>query len=152
VYEDLVQEGTIGLIKAIEGFDLSLGYCFSSYAMPSIRGEMLHYFRDKHNPFKLRDEVVTCLSLDRNIRSSDSDGSPTSFMDTIPDPDGKNIEEVMSLRLAIESLDEKYRRVVELYYFKMMERKVIAKVIGVSPMTVTRYLQQSVMYLRRALN
>lgn len=46
-YEDLVQVGCIGLIKAIERFDLSHGYAFSSFAMPYIRGEIQHYLRDK---------------------------------------------------------------------------------------------------------
>lgn len=46
-YEDLAQVGCIGLIKAIERFDLTQGYAFSSFAMPYIRGEIQHYLRDK---------------------------------------------------------------------------------------------------------
>ena len=44
---DLKQEGSIGLLKAIEGFNPALGMKFSSYAVPKIRGEILHYLRDR---------------------------------------------------------------------------------------------------------
>jgi RNA polymerase sigma-B factor len=46
-YEDLLQVGYMGLIRAIEKFELSRGNAFSSYAMPYIRGEIQHYLRDK---------------------------------------------------------------------------------------------------------
>ena len=45
-YEDLFQAGCIGLIKAADGFDESLGYVFSTYAVPAILGEMKRIFRD----------------------------------------------------------------------------------------------------------
>lgn len=46
-YEDLLQVGSIGLIRAIERFDMSKGHAFSSFAIPYIRGEIQHYLRDK---------------------------------------------------------------------------------------------------------
>jgi RNA polymerase sigma-B factor len=46
-YEDLLQVGCIGLIRAIERFDLEKGNAFSSFAIPYIRGEIQHYLRDK---------------------------------------------------------------------------------------------------------
>ena len=46
-YEDLIQVGSLGLIRAIERFDLSKGRAFSSFAIPYIRGEIQHYLRDK---------------------------------------------------------------------------------------------------------
>ena len=45
-YEDLVQSGCIGLLKAAEGFDESLGFMFSTYAVPAIIGEIKRIFRD----------------------------------------------------------------------------------------------------------
>jgi RNA polymerase sigma-B factor len=46
-YEDLIQVGSIGLIHAIERFDMGKGHAFSSFAIPYIRGEIQHYLRDK---------------------------------------------------------------------------------------------------------
>ena len=46
--EDLVQAGSLGLINAVDRFDPSYGYEFTTYAMPTIRGEIKHYFRDKN--------------------------------------------------------------------------------------------------------
>ncbi len=45
-YDDLCQAGSIGLIKAADRFDSSLGYCFSTYAVPVILGEIKRLFRD----------------------------------------------------------------------------------------------------------
>ncbi len=45
-FEDLIQIGTIGLIKALDGFDESLGYSFSTYAFPMICGEIKKALRD----------------------------------------------------------------------------------------------------------
>ena len=44
--EDLIEIGKIGLLKAIEGFDESLGYSFSTYAFPLICGEIKRFLRD----------------------------------------------------------------------------------------------------------
>lgn len=44
--EDLFQIGTIGLIKAIDKFDLSFQVCFSTYAVPVIAGEIRRFLRD----------------------------------------------------------------------------------------------------------
>ena len=46
-YEDLLQVGSRGLIRAIERFDVTKGNAFSSFAIPYIRGEIQHYLRDK---------------------------------------------------------------------------------------------------------
>lgn len=46
-YEDLLQVGCIGLLRAIERFDVEKGHAFSSFAIPYIRGEIQHYLRDK---------------------------------------------------------------------------------------------------------
>ena len=45
-YEDLYSCGCVGLIKAADNFDPSLGYKFSTYAVPVILGEIKRIFRD----------------------------------------------------------------------------------------------------------
>jgi RNA polymerase sigma factor (sigma-70 family) len=44
-YDDLFQEGVLALLKAIQQFDPSRGFAFSSYAVPVIRGSMLNALR-----------------------------------------------------------------------------------------------------------
>ena len=44
--DDVFQAGCIGLLKAIDGFDLSVGVRFSTYAVPMIVGEIKRYLRD----------------------------------------------------------------------------------------------------------
>lgn len=44
--EDLFQIGAMGLVKAIEKFDIDYGVCFSTYAVPLIVGEIRRFLRD----------------------------------------------------------------------------------------------------------
>lgn len=45
-YDDLYQAGCVGLIKAVDNFDESRGFLFSTYAVPVIMGEIKRLFRD----------------------------------------------------------------------------------------------------------
>lgn len=82
-YEDLVQVGCLGLIRAIERFDLSKGTAFSSFAIPYIRGEIQHYLRDKGSSVRIprhwlalkhqATEVTRSLQLKLNRQPTDSE-------------------------------------------------------------------------------
>jgi len=52
-FEDLEQIGYLGLIQAIERFDPGKGNTFSTFAVPYIRGEILHYLRDRSSTVKI---------------------------------------------------------------------------------------------------
>lgn len=57
-FEDLTEVGVIGLLKAIDGFDESLGYSFSTYAFPLITGEIKRFLRDD-GPIKVSRNIKT---------------------------------------------------------------------------------------------
>lgn len=46
-YEDILQVASLGLVYAVERFDVDKGFAFSSFATPTIIGEIKKYFRDK---------------------------------------------------------------------------------------------------------
>jgi RNA polymerase sigma-B factor len=60
--EDLVQVGAVGLVKAIDGFDVDRGSPFMRYAVPTILGEIKRYFRDTgwaaHVPRGMQERVM----------------------------------------------------------------------------------------------
>ncbi len=58
-YDDLLQVGSLGLIRAIERFDLGKGYAFSSFAIPYIRGEIQHYLRDRGHAMRIPRRLQT---------------------------------------------------------------------------------------------
>ncbi|WP_043666869.1 RNA polymerase sigma factor SigF [Streptomyces xylophagus] len=78
--EDVVQVGTIGLIKAIDRFDLSREVEFTSFAIPYIVGEIKRFFRDTtwavHVPRRLQ-ELRVDLAKSREALTSTLDRNPT---------------------------------------------------------------------------
>jgi RNA polymerase sigma-B factor len=58
-YNDLVQEASIRLIKAVERFDPKRGCAFSSFAMPYLYNGILQYLRDKGNLIRLSQSMQT---------------------------------------------------------------------------------------------
>ena len=78
--DDLFQVGCIGLIKAIDNFDLSHGVKFSTYAVPMIIGELRRYLRDNtpirvsrsvrdlaYKALSVKDELAATLSREPRI-------------------------------------------------------------------------------------
>jgi len=72
-YEDLLQVGCLGLIRAIERFEITKGNAFSSFAMPYIRGEIQHYLRDRGSSVKIPRRWLTlerqAVTLTRELQS-----------------------------------------------------------------------------------
>ncbi|WP_037577124.1 SigB/SigF/SigG family RNA polymerase sigma factor [Phaeacidiphilus oryzae] len=52
-HEDIVQVGTVGLIKAVDAFDPERGVEFPTFALPTISGEMKRFFRDTSWPVRV---------------------------------------------------------------------------------------------------
>jgi RNA polymerase sigma-B factor len=67
-FDDLYQVACLGLINAIERYDLDRGVAFSSYAVPTILGEIKRYFRDRTWSVRVpRDLQELALKVDREI-------------------------------------------------------------------------------------
>ncbi|MGW7614011.1 RNA polymerase sigma factor SigF [Streptomyces sp. NPDC054766] len=71
--EDIVQVGTIGLIKAIDRFELTREVEFTSFAVPYIVGEMKRFFRDTswavHVPRRLQEARIQLAKATEELRS-----------------------------------------------------------------------------------
>jgi len=113
--EDLTQVAYVGLLKAVDGFDAGRGTAFSSYAVPTILGELRRHFRDTcwaiHVPRTLQDRA---LALSRESdRLATQLGRPPSLLE-LTERMGWSIEQVVDAREAAEvyrlgSLEEPLR-------------------------------------------
>jgi RNA polymerase sigma-B factor len=60
--DDLVQVGSVGLIKAIDRFEPERGVEFPTYAVPTIAGEIGHYLRDRRTSIRVPSRIVELRS------------------------------------------------------------------------------------------
>ena len=78
--EDLVQVGSIGLVLAIERFDIERGVKFTTYAVPTIVGEIQRHFRDRawavHVPRRMK-ELSLKLARTIEVATGDLGRAPT---------------------------------------------------------------------------
>ncbi|MFF7245048.1 SigB/SigF/SigG family RNA polymerase sigma factor [Embleya sp. NPDC008237] len=79
--QEILQVGTIGLIKAIDRFDPAFGYEFPTFAVPTISGEIKRFFRDHtwavHVPRRLQ-ELRLELAEARDAFTAEHDREPTA--------------------------------------------------------------------------
>ena len=76
--DDVFQAGCVGLIKAIDGFDVSVGVKFSTYAVPMIIGEIKRYLRDGNSlrvSRSIRDMAYKVLKARENIEGRDEEAT-----------------------------------------------------------------------------
>ena len=76
--DDVFQAGCVGLIKAIDGFDISVGVKFSTYAVPMIIGEIKRYLRDGNSlrvSRSIRDTAYRVLKAREEIESRDEEAT-----------------------------------------------------------------------------
>ncbi len=76
--DDVFQAGCVGLIKAIDNFDLSVGVKFSTYAVPMIIGEIKRYLRDGNSlrvSRSIRDTAYRVLKVRESIEGRDEEAT-----------------------------------------------------------------------------
>ena len=91
--DDIFQAGCLGLIKAIDNFDVSLNVRFSTYAVPMIIGEIKRFLRDVNSlriPRSIRDTAYQALKVREEIETN----SEEATVDKIAERMGIAVSEV----------------------------------------------------------
>ena len=165
--DDLFQIGCIGLIKAIDNFDATLGVKFSTYAVPMIIGEIRRFLRDNNSirvSRSLKDTAEVGISKEDIVYALDAmqnpmslyepvytDGGDTLYvMDQISDK--KNKEEMwvehLSLSEAMKRLNDRERHIISLRFFEGKTQTEVADMIGISQAQVSRLEKNALKAMR----
>jgi len=170
--EDLEQVASLGLMKAIERFDLDREVDLVTYIFPTVVGELKRHFRDRvwsvTVPRRLKElyqllsrlleaagvteeEVVEALEAGRAYAArsltapgtrDDSEVEPIDLLEF--DERGYEAAENRELLAAgLRSLDQRERRIVHLRFVEGLTQSQIAAEIGVSQMHVSRLLRRA---------
>lgn len=138
--EDLVSIGSIGLVKAIDSFNMKNGARFATYAAKCIQNEILMYFRSQK---KLNYEISMNETID-----TDRDGNPLTYGDIISTED--NIADDIDTKLQWtrvrdyinRRLGERERRIIVLRYGlsgqRALTQREVAAELGISRSYVSR--------------
>jgi RNA polymerase sigma-B factor len=146
VFDDLVQVGTIGLIKAVDGFRPDRGRNLGAYAVPTIVGELRRHTRDRRWPVRVPAQrsaaigVPLALSLD--------DVSLEAHESRMALERG---EDRVLLRACFRALTKRERRIIALRYYRDLSEARIGAEVGLSQVQVSRVLKSSLEKMRNAL-
>ena len=95
--DDLVQVASIGLVKAVDRFDLERGVAFSSYAVPTILGELKRYFRDSgwavHVPRGIQERA---MQVDRALKELGGRLGRSPSVDEVAEHLNTSVEDVLA--------------------------------------------------------
>lgn len=151
--DDLMSLGTIGLIKAIDSFDITNGTKFATYASKCLQNEILMHFRSKK---KLIGEVSLGDTID-----TDKDGNPLTYMDIIccEDTIADDLDFKIKLEKAINAintlLSPREKNIIILRYGldgnDPVPQREIAVKLGISRSYVSRIEKKALGKLRDAM-
>ena len=147
-FDDLVQVGAVGLIKAIDRYDPARGSSLTAYAVPTIVGELRRHLRDSTQPLRLPRPnggprvVVRSVVLDADAPSSRDAGAERGL---------ELGEERALIEAGLRTLPRRQRRIVQLHYFANLSQRGIAAELGLSQVHVSRLLQDSLGKLRQEI-
>jgi RNA polymerase sigma-B factor len=144
--EDLVQIGTIGLIKAVDRYDAGRGVDLGAYATPAIAGEIRHHLRDRSAPVRvprrLQQEGIRVSAVTLDSVPEQRDGGADPHADT---------QDRLALGSALRSLQPRERRLLHLRFVEDLSQSQIAARTGLSQVHVSRTLRLSLLRLRDQL-
>lgn len=132
-YDDLVQVGAIGLIKAVDRFDATRGVELSTYAVPTILGEMAHFVRDSAGERP--------ADPDEGAEQLDEEGE-RAFVSG---------EDRALIAAAARRLGERERRILGLRFYGDLSQTEIAERVHLSQIHVSRLLRASLEQMRTEL-
>ena len=138
--DDLISVGTLGLIKAVDTFNMANGARFATYGSKCIQNEILMHFR-------ARKKSSMEVSINETI-DTDRDGNPLTYMDIIhcEDTIADDLDMRMQIKNAIDfirhSLDPRERKILVLRYGidggKPLTQREAAQRMGISRSYVSR--------------
>jgi len=145
--EDLVQVGSVGLIKAVDRFDPARGVTLGAYAAPTIAGEIRNHLRDRG--------ALVRLPRDAARETAQSPLPLETTVELWPDPAAEQGlargEDRALLADGLRHLPNRERRIVELRYYGGLSQRGIAAALGISQVHVSRLLRDSLGRLRAEL-
>lgn len=95
-WDDLLQLGSIGLLKAIIGYDKSFGVRFSTYAVPMITGEIRRFLRDDGMVKVSRSLRETAYKVNRAAAEFAQAGKSEATIEELSEKTGFSKEEIIS--------------------------------------------------------
>lgn len=153
--EDLISIGTIGLIKAINSFDINKKIKLATYASRCIENEILMYLRRNH---KTRMEV----SIDEPL-NVDWDGNELLLSDILGTDEDiiyRNLEDEAEKKLLLEAvnkLSERERTIIDLRFGlnspdgKELTQKEVADMLGISQSYISRLEKKIIKRLKKEM-
>ena len=138
---DVIQEGTVGLIEAVEKFEPARGIAFSLYAVHRIRGHMLDFLRREGRI------DLPCIDVDFVEHAAEvADLGPTVS------EQAETHEMIGRLRQAMERLPQNERAVLEGIYLDSEEAKNVAQKLELSVSHIYRLQKQGIKRIRGMLS
>jgi RNA polymerase sigma-B factor len=103
-FDDLVQVASIGLLHALDRYDPAKGAAFSSYALPTIAGELRRHFRDRAWMVRPpRDLQEDALRVERTMQELRAAGRHTPTVQDIARAGDLSVEDVLEAREALNA-------------------------------------------------